>query len=189
MTIDYSIFANLPPESPSTEVTSQASSDFNGLKRSNSRPESSQKSSPMAFVILGLAAVAVAASVGTAVPGFQQQARVEAIRAARLQNDGLQAMNSREAESHLRNASPIHTADGQLALITWEQIIRDNSIPPGAYFGQNLVVVKGLNGSGDGSQTDVLVSSHKVGNIAPEAAIKRFREIQAALLAPAPLAY
>lgn len=140
---------------------------------SRSVPSSKEKLSPVGVGITVLTMGAIVLSFSSSVPGMIQQTKIESEVAGRLQQNGVTEMSQNDAAIALKSALPLlDPATGGLALASWEDVVKNTAIPPGTYFTQNAVIVKGLNGSGVG-----LVRGHKYGNFSsPEEAFKRFNE-------------
>jgi hypothetical protein len=173
MTIDFSDYEKL------NEEQQQRHDELISALSRSTPPEPKEKPDMFGLIFLGCVGFAIIGSTASAVPSMLQQSRIESARAERLQADGLRQLSASEASRQLRDALPmIDPNSKELAIVTWEQIISNNNIPPGAYFGKNLLVVKALNGRGDGTYNDRLVSSHAIGQISPEQAYERLHEVQ-----------
>lgn len=161
-----------------SKYTATASPASVTSRLATAKPNNSDNS-PVSMVMLGIGAVVVLASGISAIPGMQQQfANNQAVQ-ARLNANGLSLLEGKELESALKISTPVVSVENrnELALIGWEEIIRNPNFPAGTYVTKNSVVVKAVNGA-KGFQDVGQSSGHQVGTIKPEIAQARLLEYQ-----------
>lgn len=131
---------------------------------------------PVSMGIVGAIGLALAGSFVTSVPGLMTQYKsAEAIQ-ARMAANGLVELSDDDAATALKTAKPLVDAKTlQLVLVNWEFVVNSKEFPPGSYFTENAVIVKGINGAGRIGDTGQ-VAGHSYASISPEAAAKRFAE-------------
>jgi hypothetical protein len=141
---DYGDVGSAPPVEQSGIVKSTGGSSVGGMH-------------PASMIALGALGIAIAASVGSSVPGVMRESQAYTARQERFQASGLQELSGSALEAAIKSAEPVRvdpqkpieisTAD-DLMNVGWEQIIYNAKFPPGYYLTRQAVIVKELNGSG-----------------------------------------
>jgi hypothetical protein len=141
---DYGDVGSAPPVEQSGIVKATGGSSVGGMH-------------PASMIALGALGIAIAASVGSSVPGVMRESQAYTARKERFQASGLQELSGSALEKAIQSAEPLRinpqspiedsTAD-DLINVGWEQIVFNAKYPPGYYLTRQAVIVKELNGSG-----------------------------------------